>query len=80
MVQFLSFVCSTGGKGCKFVLRNLQNLGAVPPQTPPKSGGAMKGGTRSKIIEGLGTRLFEPEGYKMGPLLAKMVNKVNNDI
>ena len=29
--QLLSFVCSTGGKGSKFSLRNLQNLDAVPP-------------------------------------------------
>ena len=29
LVQFLSFVCSTGGKGSKPRLWNLQNLGAV---------------------------------------------------
>lgn len=30
-VQLLSFVCSTGGKGRKSSLWNLQNLGSAPP-------------------------------------------------
>jgi len=30
-VQLLRFVCSTGGKGGKPRLWNLQNLGAAPP-------------------------------------------------
>jgi len=29
------------------------------------------GGVRSKIIEGLGALFFEPEGYKIEPLLTK---------
>ena len=32
-VQLLSFVCSTGGKGSKPRLWNIQNLGPVPPYT-----------------------------------------------
>ena len=35
-VQLLSFVCSTGGKGSKPRLWNVQNLGAVPPYNAEK--------------------------------------------
>ena len=31
MIQLLSFVCSTGRKGSKPRLWNIQNLGPVPP-------------------------------------------------
>ena len=39
-----------------------------------------KGGVGSKNDRRVGTNFFEPEGYKIEPLLIKMVNKANDDI
>ena len=42
-VQLLSFVCSTGRKGSKPRLWNIQNLGPVPPYAPLGKGKRKKG-------------------------------------
>ena len=46
----------------------------------PGSNVAAKGGVGSKNDRRAGTHFFEPGGYKIEPLLTKMVNKVNDDI
>ena len=38
------------------------------------------GGVQSKNDRRAGTHFFEPGGYKIEPLLTKIVNKVNDDI
>ena len=59
-------------------LCRLDDLGVVPVQdedwnterTAPPINVAMKGGVRSKNDQRLGTRFFEPGGYKIEPPLA----------